>query len=563
MMMTKTQIPESPIPHLLSTNDAPTKEEIVFAQEAIEKAQLLLEQVSTADANSRKRLASFIRRHQAVLSPIRRRKLPQEIWLSIFSLVGSIYDLERATEGALVPAAVLSRVCRSWRACALESPQLWATLPIIGPPSASIWGLTRTMRQRFGILEYLLRSENAPLRFKLTIILPIADDVDTTPLGVIVQQAKRWREVVISTMNTSFLFLNSIKGRLPLLERLSIDIQSKTRDPVNIDMFGDAPRLQHVCLKGSLDNVSVSLPTDQLVSFKTSSATLCLQVLSAIPPLLESLDVIWADAQLMRSITLPSLTSLKVQFQSGPTDFLACLPVPRIRVIDIDFKKGCWDQQVIAALGTQLILSPPTAFSTLTTLRLHGCEQLLEGVVALLSLTKAVEDLDIFILSSKDIRKMVYINEDATLLPRLKSCTFVVSKNIRDQDFPVEALNLFASSRCDQPRTSEGTGSVQEVARLEQLCIQFATRKQARRQWTALEGWKESEGSQSSTLWELRWQSLHQELPLDTASIDADKEYNATPLKKILDDLEQLTITDGSDILVSFLYPYECDRADY
>ncbi|CAA7270722.1 unnamed protein product [Cyclocybe aegerita] len=562
--MTKTQIPESPVPHLLDTNYAPPDEDILIVQEAIETAQSLLEQVGTAENDNRRGLASFIRRHQAVLSPIRRCKLPQEMWTNIFFLVASVYDLVHATEGDLVPAAVLSRVCRSWRACALESPQLWATLPIIRLPNAGSLNATKAMRQRTGILEYLSRSDNAPLRFRLSIPLPIAHDIDTTPFDVVAQQAERWGEVAISAMITSLLFLNDVEGRLPLLERLAINITAKTPDSVNIDMFADAPRLRHVSLTGSLDGVSVLLPTDQLVSFKTSSTTLCLQVLSTIPPLLETLDVICADAQLLRSVTLRSLTSLKVQFQSGPADFLLPrLPVPHIRVIDISFKKGCWDQQVLGALAKQLIISGPTAFSTLSTLRLHGCEQLLEGVAALLSLTKAIESLDISIPSSKDITKMMYTDDDVTLLPRLKSCTFVISKNIQDQDFPVEALNLLASSRCDQPRSSAGTGSVQEVARLEQLCIQFATHKQARRQWAALEGWKESEGSQSSTLRELRWQSLHQELPLDTTAINADKEYNATPLKKILDELEQLTITDGSDILVSSLYPYKYDRADY
>ncbi|KAF8240660.1 hypothetical protein L208DRAFT_1231904, partial [Tricholoma matsutake] len=139
-----TNIPVSPIPHLLGTNKVPSNTEAQAIRESIAGVQL---DITAKDAeivhaqivldrliDERKALEEYKNEHAAFLTPARR--LPPEIWSEIFSHCLPTV----AGEGLLLLAhsarefmafnprnvpALLLRVCRDWTTIALSSPRLW------------------------------------------------------------------------------------------------------------------------------------------------------------------------------------------------------------------------------------------------------------------------------------------------------------------------------------------------------------------------------------------------------------------------------------------------------
>jgi len=143
-------IHKPPFPHLLHSNAVPTEAEAFLIKRAITDAHLLYTRLHRilhgSDIRSiwggRLHLRAitrynlectidFIEEQSAILSPI--RKLPPEILEQIF--IGTLppYPMDISTrryQNADLPWE-LSQVCQSWRATALSTSILWATIPTV------------------------------------------------------------------------------------------------------------------------------------------------------------------------------------------------------------------------------------------------------------------------------------------------------------------------------------------------------------------------------------------------------------------------------------------------
>ncbi|KAF7291771.1 F-box domain-containing protein [Mycena chlorophos] len=196
---------ESPVPGLLKTNLPPSNDQLIaihaFLAATSPEFARLDEEASVLQA----RLASVIQKrdamgeivngHRALLSPIRR--LPSELLGKIFvSTLPTKRDTAiSADEGPML----LMQVCRSWRAVALTTPQLWASIYIVCPESDTATSLPRLLRV---VNTWLARSGALPLSMTLA---PAGNPSKYSPphaiddglLQLVLSLASRWSSITI------------------------------------------------------------------------------------------------------------------------------------------------------------------------------------------------------------------------------------------------------------------------------------------------------------------------------------------------------------------------------
>ncbi|KAJ7473920.1 hypothetical protein B0H11DRAFT_1811057 [Mycena galericulata] len=118
---------ESPFAQHLNTNYAPSDSEVKWLESHL--APHILE-VSRLDSlirdlsAQRARISQYIDAHKALLSPVRR--LPPEIVQEI--CLACLPKHRNAAMSAKEAPLILTRICSAWRALALSTPALWATL---------------------------------------------------------------------------------------------------------------------------------------------------------------------------------------------------------------------------------------------------------------------------------------------------------------------------------------------------------------------------------------------------------------------------------------------------
>ncbi|KAJ7649702.1 hypothetical protein FB45DRAFT_818850 [Roridomyces roridus] len=114
---------QSPFPELLSSNSAPcTDLQSATIWEAIQGARMDIGRIEIAMkqlAAKRSQLKVFVQKNSSILSAIRR--LPPEILSEIFALCVCGDPFNPRRRGAWVVA----RVCRQWRAVAMNTAELW------------------------------------------------------------------------------------------------------------------------------------------------------------------------------------------------------------------------------------------------------------------------------------------------------------------------------------------------------------------------------------------------------------------------------------------------------
>ncbi|THV06311.1 hypothetical protein K435DRAFT_789466 [Dendrothele bispora CBS 962.96] len=151
------------------------------------------------------------------------------------------------------PALTLSWVSQYWRKLTFSNPALWSSIRLDAddmilrnstpsdPPISDI------------IREFLRRSGDAPIRLSLSVVYSQSVDPQfCTILEVLVKESHRWRELQLATTWEALGFLqqhttlDQIRGRLPILERLSVDwwdcFDIENVSPTLI-LFDHAPRL--------------------------------------------------------------------------------------------------------------------------------------------------------------------------------------------------------------------------------------------------------------------------------------------------------------------------------
>ncbi|KIK69212.1 hypothetical protein GYMLUDRAFT_35280 [Collybiopsis luxurians FD-317 M1] len=146
--------------------------------------------------------------------------LPPELLSEIFQLVGNA-----------LPPFVLSSVCSHWRAIVIETPSLWRKILL---PDLSINQLQ----------IHLQRSRSYPL--SIHIYTPYV--FDDCLLTLVAQHSERWEEAFLFMPVELYTSLSSIRGRIPLLKRLTF-IALKPLQVVHFNGFEIAPALREVALR--------------------------------------------------------------------------------------------------------------------------------------------------------------------------------------------------------------------------------------------------------------------------------------------------------------------------
>jgi hypothetical protein len=203
------------------------------------------------------RYEGLIRKHQSVLSSF--RFLPAEILAEIFAFA--------TTEGVDVvdrsgtPWSVTS-VCRQWRSIALSCRLLWSHI-------SSITNDTFT-EDHLAILHTTLhRSGSTDLGFSFGYTSKAWPRSYMNAFAIVATHHSRWRNVHIDCIEPMIPVINSLRGKLPRLHRVSISWRWHPSSQISIGgciAFDDCPELREVSEIGEVCPV-LSLPWPQLLKY--------------------------------------------------------------------------------------------------------------------------------------------------------------------------------------------------------------------------------------------------------------------------------------------------------
>ncbi|KAF9485701.1 hypothetical protein BDN70DRAFT_538943 [Pholiota conissans] len=161
------------------------------------------------------------------------------------------------------------------------------------------------------ISEHLHRSQNSPLDISAADWSSASLDRSNEPvILLLLSHCERWQRFMIGTVAVDTLAaFRTIKGRLPLLEYLSLTIaQDSSATPLNdsvLNIFEVAPRLRKVSIMGRSCTREFVLPFPQLLHYETSSPTVSLFSLTQLRSL--SLTSIEVPSTLTDSVETSSL----------------------------------------------------------------------------------------------------------------------------------------------------------------------------------------------------------------------------------------------------------------
>ncbi|KAJ6462148.1 hypothetical protein C8R45DRAFT_912071 [Mycena sanguinolenta] len=353
--------PSAGIARLLNTNDPPLDAEISVVRQLIcddedrldelDSRILHFQTILAQLVKMRTQIARHLRKHRAVVSPI--RHIPAE-------LVCDIFDLSTVQSRAMpeaTPPWGFGLISRRWRQYALGYPPLWSSLtaPASQPYS---YGNNWITQQLPKLENQLLRSGMGPLDLHWSHV-----DYDVIPdsriLDLILPQSKRWRMVsfhrvyrpVHSGRPMSMLYhrtngpddveldwLQPVCGKLDGLERVEmVDLICTTF----LDVFATAPNLRKVVgiPLPSAPGTSIEIPWKQITYHQgTHSFAQQLDILRAAPNLSScSLDITDFVLPTDATVTLPQLRRLCLDHRG----FLLHIVAPNLeelRCVDYELK---------------------------------------------------------------------------------------------------------------------------------------------------------------------------------------------------------------------------------
>ncbi|KAJ7267402.1 hypothetical protein C8J57DRAFT_1327628 [Mycena rebaudengoi] len=216
---------DSPFQNILNTNAVPSDAECQRILELLkgpreQSAELTLQiaciQQSLNDlTRKRDELQGFIDAHLALVSPARR--LPDDIVREIF--VGTLPSDRNCVISATEPPLLLGRICQTWRAVALSTPRLWASLHIAAPSSPRL-------EQLNGMVDtWLSRSGALPLSLSFAQYRRTGATKVSMLLETLIRYSTRWKHIrIVFPFDDSFEALSHLStADVPILERVSID----------------------------------------------------------------------------------------------------------------------------------------------------------------------------------------------------------------------------------------------------------------------------------------------------------------------------------------------------
>ncbi|KAJ7437439.1 hypothetical protein B0H11DRAFT_2294303 [Mycena galericulata] len=188
----------------------------------------------------RDRLVEVVRRHTAIVSPIRR--VPPELISEIFAFT----PCTRRVNGHTVnwPPWRLGHICSSWRSTALSSPFLWSSIEIIwfiDSSLADIYPLSMIETQ-------LLRSGNVPLEVCIDFMCYEDSPAESALIELLVLHCHRWVSFCIAGSRSAARVLEDVHGRVPQLKRFHFVDFKGTTDCISISV---APSLREIILTSS------------------------------------------------------------------------------------------------------------------------------------------------------------------------------------------------------------------------------------------------------------------------------------------------------------------------
>jgi hypothetical protein len=514
---------ESPVPHLLTSNDPPREEEVALARNVIGRVEKEEERMraklfarslakdvgywSTVTRHKIEQTTQFIQQHRGVVSPL--RVLPPEILQEVFLFFGETKPESQWTTVADVPW-VLGQVCQTWRKNALALSSLWAHLPTMDLSSSDMSMRTKTQLEY--LEELLRRSRSAPLDIYLFSLgfkglsHPVVD--------LVIQHCERW-EVITIKIDISLLHrFREIKGRLPNLKNLSLYLSGYGSDLPTIDMFEGAPELRQVDVGGPF-LADLSLPFSQLAHYKDKMRmrnSITRVVTSANS--LEALTILelceTSSTPPIPAVTLPYLRKLQVKFCCTRPDFLNNLRIPaieEIQMVSYHDRGG-----LLSSLISIVSNSPEPCPLKVLRFRTHAVQ---EGQLPdLLQLTPQLTNLNMPLPYESDLDALT----DLPIALQLESCEFFINDVafLSHDSRRASALNRFASSRCETLGPDEGNDGSRPV-RLNKLELHFDRSRWIPKQKVILEGWEDSSNGtdtvpRSEYLRNLK-HDLHEELP--------------------------------------------------
>ncbi|KAF8151259.1 hypothetical protein K438DRAFT_433955 [Mycena galopus ATCC 62051] len=333
--------------HLLTSNDVPLDSEIPFIRDIIsngensldaldfqiESLQSTLARLASRDAQihsalaglqdmlvqlTRKRdeMAESVRRHRAVLHPI--RCLPQELICDIFSWV--LLGEENPTNRPRAPWH-LALISQSWRRAALSYAPLWCFITLSPSPMMASGASPRSEadKQRAMIEAQLLRSGNildigeadkrramteAQLLRSANTLLNIACEagkyVESGLLDLVVAHCGRWRILRLTSgpkpdrCRLGLDWLRPTAGRLAQLEKLEVALDpTLPNGALSIpNVFIAALALRHVALTDrefrAESPSDINIPWAQITHYRGNHLlSRHLEILAAAPALIE------------------------------------------------------------------------------------------------------------------------------------------------------------------------------------------------------------------------------------------------------------------------------------
>jgi hypothetical protein len=275
--------------------------------------------------HERRLLSHRIAFHSALLAPVRR--VPPEIMSEIFvRYAHDAYDTEPPRNHN---SLVLATVCRSWRAVALSTPELWSRLEIrcgtYWPPS-----------EMEMVEEWLTRSGAHPLSLKLR-------TMTTWPsnkwVEIFQSSQSRWRHVEFFLNEPAPKRLSAFKFCFQQLYTLEMHYRPGIGNASHLDMFEEAPMLHTV--KINANPHLLRLPWRQLTCVHILPSTCAVndvfETLTRCRDLVECKFRVYSqesDHPVLPSIQLPWLRTLEIRFKECAFLFDA-LTLPALQNIKI------------------------------------------------------------------------------------------------------------------------------------------------------------------------------------------------------------------------------------
>ncbi|KAJ2921668.1 hypothetical protein H1R20_g15426, partial [Candolleomyces eurysporus] len=273
------QVPETPVPLLLHSNDPPTEQQVYRIKQAIAGAETILSSLEyrkqlcgrgdvcyTSDQvdEQREKFTEFIRVHTSVLSPYRR--LPPELLREIFMWLvplDSPHTVLSPLRNWVVPA---TRTCKTWRVAAhTYVPELWSFVPMVrlnkktAEDAKYVQGLERFLNLS------VAKEKVVSLRIQVYAPFREYDSLERRhpALEVLMKHAERWEYLKMDSAYRTFRCLESVRDKLSVsLKYLHVEIwRYPPGEP--LDVFGSAVRLEDVTVRGLMPQ-DMALPWGNL-----------------------------------------------------------------------------------------------------------------------------------------------------------------------------------------------------------------------------------------------------------------------------------------------------------